>query len=967
VTDNRQQIKEAHMPELGKLFDSGTNQIKAVLDTVEDLTAQVGEGTFPDKPLALTLDAPNPSLSLFNTPVTLGAIASVNAQILAKETKFRPFDDDVDVIAPDGMSYARLALDGKLNAGATPSGNVGSLQISGNAAATAELSYLHLRPVRKTQSRFAALTDLALTTQLPQLANLKKLTAGEVLRFDAMFNLDLGIKAKYGAALDIEDTVDVVSDLSFPVKAHAQFTVDAALGFGLYEQMSVIVARAGQRNPANWVRIRFTRTRRNRITFGAAFTLAVQYDATKGADMLLDKTFAQLQMPKVVTDLRALTVQAQKPWSQIKTELTAKAADAVTTLVGNTGWQQWLDESDEVKNFLKGTNWIVDSYDKLEEKVKSVWEELLARLDDAGFAKIKARIDQVAAINVDQIDIKALTSGQLDQVIELIELFSGKNIEELVLTGEVKAGLQKAIDFAKKLQKTIADASENKALELLQTYAQRTGVKSLVTWLRANATSAAQLKKAANTWIESTVERLTGKALALIDEKDVEKVQKFAAKLQKLIDAPQELEAKLRKAVTKLKGEFTVSLSVEISRVSEYSAVADVELDPSNDKALDAASLLSSGNVAQMLKALNGADEKAFDIREVVLTSRHIRTSISTLFFSFAGSIVNDKGQVRESTVRVDGSGGEKRTGLYTGGVTVRRKADGVNSEGAAWLRIETASSNPDVEAPYDSLDASFRLTYVREDVKSTKTELDSLDTILEDLGFFATGDKLNRPAGVVATRFALELSLPAPAVTALVADVNDDQKFAIDMRNAGIRWFADTGVANAADAETGRNLVHVLRSQRFGETWIQRGQPFRTAILNGEFGVDIRDQDSLAQRYIAVQLFADSRPLWQSRYKDFDPLEGAQTPAALEAMTKQGMMMFSTANIDWQVPLFNFWLVLSRLSRSSPELLAKATGVATFRTRANEQEPWGTPQWLTLPAGSGIIAQALRDRCFTL
>lgn len=956
------------MPDLGKLFDSGTNSIQAALDTIEDLTAPVGTDAFPATLLTLTLTAPKPNLNLFNTPVNLGATASLNAQIAKSDAKFQPFDDDADISAPAGSSYASLTLNAKLTAGATASGNVDALQISGNAAATGELSYLHLRPVKQTQTRIGALKDLVVTTQLPQLANLDKLAQGEVLRFDAMFNLDLGIKAKYGAALDIDETVDLVADLPLPVKAHAQFSVDAALGVSLYEQMSVVVAKAGQRNPDGWVRVRFTRTKRNRITFGAAFTLAVQYDATPGANMLLDRIFAQLQMPKVVTDLRELTVKAQQPWSTIKSQLTAKAADAVTKLVGDTGWEKWVDGSPEVASFVKGAQWIVDGYAKIEEKVRSVWEELLARLDDAGFAIVKARIDELANLQIAQIDISKLTKGNFDRIIELIELFSGKDIEELVLTGRVKEGLQKAIDFAKKVQKLIADASENKALALLQGYAQRTGVKSVLDWLNANATSTDKLKTAANTWIQSTVERLTGKLLDQVDQSDVAKLQKFAAKLQKVLDAPKVLEAKLRAAVSKLKGDFTVSLSVEISRVSEFSAVADVEFDPANAKALDAAALLPSGNIAQMLKVLNTADENAFDIRELVLTSRHIRTSIGTLFFSFAGSIVNEKGQVRESTVRIEGGGTvpKKRSGLYTGGVTVRRKADGVNSEGAAWLRIEAASNNLDLDAPYDSLDASFRLTYVREDVKSTKPELDSLADILEDLGFFTAGGTLERPQGVVATRFALELSLPAPAAMKLVADIDDEDKFSNDMRNAGIRWFADTGVANEGDLQTGRTLVGALRSVPYGETWINRGDPFKKAILKGDFG-NVRDKGGLAQRFIALQLFADSRPLWYGRYKAFRPLEGAQTAAALETMAKQGMMMFSTANIDWQVPLFNFWLVLSRLSRAAPELLKQATGVATFRTRPNEQAPWGAPQWFTIPPESGIIAQSLRERAFPL
>jgi hypothetical protein len=456
----------------------------------------------------------------------------------------------------------------------------------------------------------------------------------------------------------------------------------------------------------------------------------------------------------------------------------------------------------------------------------------------------------------------------------------------------------------------------------------------------------------------------------------VKKLQGFAAKVQKVIDAPQVLEAKLRKAVAKLKGEFTVSLSVEISRVSESSALVDLEIDPANPAALDAAKrFLPTGNVQQLLAKLDAIDVKPdqkapYDIRELVLTSRHIRTSTATLFFSFLGSIKNEKAQVRESTVRIEGGGDvpKKRTGLYTGGVTVRRTSTGVSTEGSAWLRVEAEADEIDLSKAYDSFDASFRLTYVREDVKSTLEEMRSVARILGDLGFLSGGSVFATPAEGSSTRFSLELSLPPAAVAALVKDNIKQTDFDRDVRNAGVRWFDDEALATPADRETGRNLAIAVRSDAFGKTWTSGGDDFNEAAMKGKFGVNVWDtvQHKLQQRYLVLGLFPTSRSFWTGRYKQFKPLaSGAQLPAAIEKMIQQGVLLFSTASIDYQIPLFNFWLVLSRLSRIQPGVLNDATGVATFRTRPNDTVEWGAPQWFTLTAGTGIPGAALRARCF--
>lgn len=954
---------------IGKLFDSGipNNIVARVDEAIDDLTKPVSDGAYAVK--SLSLDAGLPTLSLFDTPVKLGATTTLEARIAAASESFQPFDEGTTLQAPAGTSYASLALEAKLSASGQGGGKAGVLAISAEASATAQFAYLHLLPVPGTDTRLTALIDLARTTQLPQFAAFDRLRDGEVLHFNALLNLDFGIKAKYGADLDINETVAVAADLALPVQAHAQFSADASLGFGLYDAVSVTVAKAGQRNDG-WIRIHFSRTHRNRITFGAAFSVAVQYDAATGVDMLLDKTFAQLQMPKLVEDIREVAVFAQKPWSEITTTLSAKAAAAVVALVDDTGWKQWLENDPRVQQLLNASKWIVSTYDKLEDKVKSIWEELLARLDDAGFAKMRARIHKLATLDVSTINFQSLVSGQVDDVIDLIELFSGKDLEEMIVSGKIGEGLKQAIAVAKRVDDAI-DSAPDKAIAYLRGFAQRTGIAKVVEWLRTTGSSVQGLETAVDTWIGDVVEKLVGKALDQVNPGDVARLQAFAAKVQKLIDAPEKLKTKLENAVAKLKGDFTISLAVEMSRVSETSALLDLEFDSSNKKAANAVSrFLPSGNVQQLLETLN-TDIDSFDIRELILTSRRIRTSTGSLFFSFLGSkITEQQSRIEESTIRFEGGvdAPKKRSGSYSGGNVIRRSDAGATLEGAAFVRIEAESTDLQSDAKYDSFDTSIRLTYVREDANTRQEELSSITAILGDLGML--GNVVIDSSTVAAqTRFAVEVNLPSEAVTALSQDIANENAWNLDMRNAGSRWFKEQGL-NPGDVSRGNEMAVVLANSNFGSMWTDPAK-FKQGAIDDAFlpvriGISPNGED-VEIRYFPLQRFVRARALRYGRHEAFKPVQSAQpTPAELQKATSLAASLFSVGAVEWPVPLFNFWMILSRLSRIAPDTLKQARVVATLRSRANDKADWSDPQWFTVPDGVGIWP-TIRARCFPI
>lgn len=952
---------------LGKFFDSGlANRIEATVDkVVDDFTKPVGKDPFVVK--SFSIDAGQPNISVFNTPVKLGATASLGLQILKDGTTVTPFDDGVAIAAPKKTSFARLDIAAKLQASASGGGNAGTFAISGEGSVTAGLNYYHLYPVPQSQNRLVALIDAVSKTELPQMASLKDLEPGQVLHFDAMLNVDLGIKAKYGAEAGIDEVVAITSDLSAPVQAHVQLTAEASLGFGLYEELSVTVARAGTRNDG-WVRVRVARKHSNRITFGAAFTLAVSYDAAAGAQLILDKAFSQLQMPELVTTANQILSMATQPWSVIKTQLTQKASAAMVTLVGDMGWKDWVDGSDEVKNFLEAASWITGTYDKLEAKVQSIYDELIARLDDAGLAKVKAGLQKVIDFDPNaQLD--ALIGDDADKVVQLIELLSGKDLEELVLSGSVAQGIKDAQAMAKKVLDTINGAS-GKVTSFVQGLAQRTGVKSVVDFLKKFDT-ADELKAQGDAFISSTVEKLVGKALDQINDDDVKRLQAFLTKVQPVLIPSAALHQKLKTKVEKLKGEFTFSFSIEVSRVLETSAVADLEIDPSSSAAVSAARFLTSGNIDDMLRALdNIGDEddldKPFDIRQLVLTSRRVRTSATALFFSFVGMTRTKQSRIEELTLTIEGGPNvaNQRSALYAGGNVIRREDGAATAEGAAFVRIDAKSDVLDRDEPFAEAKSSIRLTYVREDRQTLQGELDSMRDLLAQTGFLPPGKSFDAPPEGVPTRFALEIDLPEEAVAGLITDIAKEEEWNLDVRNAGHRWFSDKGVANKNDLQIGTDIAKVLKAAPFAQTWTKSTT---TGFINAMKTLGVWDviHHRIQMKYLPLDIFIRNRSTRYGRYKGFKPLAGLKPDDAAKA-TSLAATLFANGGIDWNLPLLNFWLVLARLSHKSPGTLAKGKGVATFRWRPSAQADWNAPQWFTLTDGTGIPAGALAQQ-FTI
>jgi hypothetical protein len=945
---------------IGTLF----GKFQASVDDVLDLQQPLSAGAFEKQ---LSLDTGTKTLTLFDTPVTIDATLEASVSISkAGDVPDSPFGA-TPLILPAGEQYTALTIGGKISAAANVKATPGVLAISGSASVGTTFSYTHLRPILASRTRLEAFTELGSTTNLPQLVDITTLTQGETLDFAATLNVDLGLTAKYGTAVDITGVIGLIQDLgngafSLPFNAHIGFTASAAFGFSLYESVHLTTGRAATTTP-NWVRIRLERQHRTRLAFGIALDLTIAYDATAGATALLDKAFALVPKLQTIETLKKIAALPQD-WNAFKSQIENEAADVVGRLVNETHWKDALAASPEVATLIETANKVVKAYDGIDDKVKSVVEEVLGRLDSAGLDKVRPIIAQIAAIDPATFDVTSLLGGQAQEVVHWIEVLTGQDIEELLITGNVKKELVRAVDAAKKLQAFLTGGAANDILARIHALLDRSGATGLVAWLKKNATSVADLQAAGDKAVGDFVRRLVGKELDKISPDDVKKIQDFAAKLETILSAPDKLKEKLQNGITKLKGTIGFSASAEISRVSEWSALVDVELDPTNAAAVKAAQGLSNGQVVQFLTELSQIDPKvkAYLIHEILLTSRRVRTSTATTLLAFLNfSLSEQESAIDETSIAVRDDGqGPIRDALYSGGAAVQRKVDTTTAEGAAWIRMPAAGTGTDVEAPYSSVSPVIRLTYVRENTLTSKESRESVFLILGQLSFASALAGVPQTLVGQQTRFSLEVEFGGDAVQALKKNAIEAE-WNGDYLTAAHRWFSDVDRTSAMEAQSGQNMAAVVLNPEFRKVWTDflgagaPGDTFVQADRSGKFGLELLETMSNKFRveYRPLDGLMGIRSHSFGHFSDFEAAKASSLqPDDLVTVSREAADLFRTGQTGWNPPMFNFWFVLARLFRLDPNVFKTARAVATIQSRQNGTDDWSAKQLFAMTNG---------------
>ncbi|HEU4888158.1 MAG TPA: hypothetical protein VFV49_09750 [Thermoanaerobaculia bacterium] len=938
---------------IGNLFD----KIQAAVNTVNDLEQPLTAGEFEKQ---ISLDSGGKTLSLFDTPVTIDATLNAAVRICKPgEVPDSPFAGAV-LTVPANTQYTTLTIGGQISAAANVNATPGVLAVSASGSARTSFAYSHFRPALATESRLAAFTELATSTQLPQLADLTSLTPGETLDYSSILNVDFGLKAKYGSTADVNGVIQLLeniggSSMALPYTAHIGFSASAAFGFSLYESMRITTGRAATTTP-DWVRIRFDREHKSSISFGISVDLSIAYDATAGAQALLDKAFALVPKPEALVTLKQIAALPAN-WDEFTTQISDQAALIVGRLVDETDWKDAVAASPAVAALVQTANDIVNAYDGLDAKVTSIVEDVLARLDAAGLDKVRPIIAKIAAIDPATFQITSLLSPEAQQVVQWLEVLTGQDIEELAVTSDLRKVLTQAVDAAQKLQKFLTGA-ESEVLGRIRDVLAKSGATGLVTWLKTNATSVAALQAAGDKAVGDFVQRLVGKQLDKISPADVQKIQAFSARLEQILNAPAALEAKLEKGIQKLKGTIGFSLSSEISRVSEWSAIVDVEIDPGNAAAVKAAKGLQNGHVNQFLSELNqiqvnAGEPRPYLIHEILLTSRHVRTSVAATMLSIAGfNLSEQETAIDESTITVrDGDDGSPvREALYFGGAAVQRISGTTTSEGAAWIRMSATGTGTDVTAAYTEVNPVIRLVYSREDTNTDQESRQSMLEILADLSFATALAGVPTTLVGQQTRFSLEIELGRDAVEALKKD-DDEASWNGDVLKAAHRWFFDVDRVNSMEQDSGHQMAVVLLDPQFQQLWADYpSDRFFEADSNSDFGIRLTPtpvdaSKNFQPQYRALQMLLALRANAFDKFSAFS-VTGAVSldPKVLAKTARQAADLFRNGQTKWQPPMFNFWYVLARLLRLDRQVFQNGRMVATVRTRQSSTDDWSAP-----------------------
>src|SRR4051812_39983476 len=354
---------------IGNLFGNIQADLKDLTNINQELN---GESFEKD----LSLDTGSKTVKLFDVPVKIDATLSAKAGVLAAGALPEAPKGFTLVKLPDGKQYTTLTVGGEITASGSVDKPLNALTIPASGSAKASFSYNHYLPADSTAKRLDALVALGSTSTLPQAADVQKLKQGELFDFEASLNIDLGLKATFGAQTDIDGVVSFLEDLNggftAPLKAHVTFAATAALGLSLYEATNVTVGRVSTSNEG-WVRIRLERAHRSRIAFGTTMDLSIDYDLTAGPQALLDRVYAWIPRPQALETIRTIAgtvadLDTPEKWAAFKKQITGKAADVVTRLVNDSEWMQAVEASPAVKELVAISNRIVNAYAGIDAK-----------------------------------------------------------------------------------------------------------------------------------------------------------------------------------------------------------------------------------------------------------------------------------------------------------------------------------------------------------------------------------------------------------------------------------------------------------------------------------------------------------------------------------------------------------------------------------------------------------------------
>ena len=961
---------------LGTLF--GSDKTRLLVDAAE-LLEPVGDRGF--SPRQQEVEATGVPLEVFGQATSLDATGKGQVLIHPADV-FVPdlFVDGETYRAPQGTALAGLDLSGRLSLGTQiPPLSFGALTLAVTGSAAAGFRYRHLLPVRQLEFRGEALKDLAASTRLPQKVRLEQIQPGEVHRLDALLTLSFGLEARWGEEFDLRKVVDLWDGLSAEVRAHVAATVQASLGWSLYEEMHLTIGSANLLH-GDWVRIRLERNRERRFTLGAVVQVMADYDASSVA-VILQETLDQSPLPRVLEALRPI---AAGDWDVVKEELTGRAAATLDELLDDTGWKEWAADSKEVKGLVELANEIVNGYDGLGSRIGSLWDRLLGSAELKEGEPLREGLETLAALKGKSL-LDLVQDPEAREALQLFELLTGKSLEEVLLAGDAR--IQELVDEAATLAQralTFITGLPDQARRELRAYAEKLKITSTLGFLRDNATSKEALidavGQAASKRIRQLVELLLGKAWDRISDQDLARIERWAQRLSGELDR---LQQRLQQALTRFKGELGFSLSVALDRATTDEALIDLEVDPRDPHlATEIPKALMAGKVRDLLEALPDLAERGeaqearppYLLRESVLSHRRVRTASLSTLFHFLGIKSFFKAQsqwAEEGSLRIrQTDSGFQRQGRYSGGLIRSSSTKAADLEAAVWLEIsagDVGAGSPLAPFSSGSVTTGASVVFTYDDRETEEEEQEALDELLARLGFLKVANSLDNirrrlDGRTVDSRFALTLRLGPQGVQDLLGGLTDESRWNETYLQAADLWFRAT-VPSAGDE--GETLAGLIARPDFRRGWLTGPIDLTTEWAPGAKKVAVggrtrqitplRDPSNINHlarwnpELSSLYWLANNRGRGLRRFRSLlatlGVAVGSGTNDALLAAAREAAIAFKRAHpgdllVSWKSPLFLPWLVLTRLSADGR---GEVTGVASFlhRPSGGEDRPW--------------------------
>ncbi|MGV8038555.1 MAG: hypothetical protein AB2L07_00225 [Thermoanaerobaculaceae bacterium] len=972
------------------------------------LTDVLGDG--PSRQASVKLATPSASLPLLGEELVFGASLDATLTVHERGRAIAAFEQ-APIPGPASVRVAEVVLSAGVKARAELSPASSPWALSVAAAGQAGLSYRHLLPVGEQRTVGDALHDVLAHAAWPTRVALDGLVEGELHVLSVNAGLELGVALSRGFEHDVVWTlVEAFEGTPATLRAHVKGLARAAVGAALADELELSVGRLATVNPG-WVRVRLRSKREGTLTFGASMAVQVRYDLGSSLAAVLDRALALEPLRSSLGALRELATAlgSGDGWQKA---VSALAARRIGELIDEEDWLDRYTSDPRVKRLVDGLASFVDWYGRLDGVVQGFWEHFLASATGGRTEAIRELLERLAALDPETATLgDLLGDGRYRDLVDLVELLSGHALEELV-AGSAEAFRQRLAG----VRKLALDALrlldlDHELLATLHGFAERTGVEACVAWIGAHATSVEALTATASSTIQRLVETVCGKALAALDVADVLRLQRWAARVSVLLARRDAWEQKLRQELGRLKGEWGCSVGIEVGRLLRRSALLDLEVDPADTRLRRAVErALAAADVQRLLEAL--PDEPAgavaapatppFMLRECAFATHRERwASGSWLLGALLGE--SRRRRVVEATVRVTqdpptGPGapwGFHRKAVLAGGFErgVRGSA-AVRYECGVWLDLVALGTGNRLEAPYETVARSLRLSVVRHDLVTRVAlgEVPATVRLLADLGFAAVDDDARALPDLDGreTSLAIQLSLPERAITAIVEAAGVAAAWNAAYYTAGFRWLAPGLEENeSSDVRSNRGAIcrTLMRDPAFAADWtrwadVASWAPALAAVRTAE-GVPI----------------APRKPYKQGRWqRDFVPLGGqvgaaggpgvdgllawrpeslaraqafagtnpsaCMTPGSLVAASERFAALVAATPGVWEEPLLGLWLVLALVTQRAPEALAETTGMATLRWRTRKEDPWQGPALWRIPdAGMRLPERVWRRR----